>query len=56
LTFYLVPAKLDIQLVDAQIAALGGERVGRMQDARVVVTALRGRPRIERVLGVGAVS
>lgn len=56
LTFYVVPAKLDVAAVIDQIVALGGERVGKLSDARVIVTALRGRPRLERALGPGAVS
>jgi DNA polymerase mu len=51
LTLYLVPAKLDVGALDAQITELGGTVVGRASDARIIITALRGRPRLERALG-----
>ncbi|GMK55276.1 hypothetical protein CspeluHIS016_0203320 [Cutaneotrichosporon spelunceum] len=51
ITVFVVPAKVDMAQAVSQIEALGGERVLRPEDARIVVTALRGRPRLERVLG-----
>lgn len=56
LTFYVVPAKLDLASTRARIEELGGRVVGNKAEARIVVTALKGRPRLERVLGSGVVS
>lgn len=56
ISIYVVPAKLDVGEVIEQIDALGGERSNRPEDARLVVTALRGRPRLARVLGDAVVS
>ncbi|BEJ16312.1 hypothetical protein CspHIS471_0509170 [Cutaneotrichosporon sp. HIS471] len=51
ISVFVVPAKMDMVQAVSQIEALGGERALRPEDARVIITALRGRPRLERVLG-----
>lgn len=56
ISVFVVPAKLDVGAVIAQIDALGGERVSQPKDARIIVTALRGRPRLARVLDGALVS
>ncbi|KLT45462.1 Nucleotidyltransferase [Cutaneotrichosporon oleaginosum] len=48
---FVVPAKLDMIEVVSQIEALGGVRALRPEEAVMVITALRGRPRLARVLG-----
>lgn len=53
---FVVPGKLDLREVYERIDALGGERVLEPDDARVVVTGLRGVPRLERALGPNLVS
>ncbi|BEI93291.1 uncharacterized protein CcaverHIS019_0509190 [Cutaneotrichosporon cavernicola] len=51
ISVFVVPAKMDMAQAVSQIEALGGERSLRPEDAQVIITALRGRPRLERVLG-----
>lgn len=55
-TLFVVPGKLDLREVYERIDALGGERVLEPDDARIVVTGLRGVPRLERALGPNLVS
>lgn len=55
-TVFVVPGKLDLAKVYGQIDALGGERVLDPNNASLIVTGLRGAPRLERVLGPGLVS
>lgn len=52
LTFHIVPAKLDGELgkVYAWVEELGGRCVA-VEEATFVITALRGRARIERAIG-----
>lgn len=56
ISVFVVPAKVDMAAAVSQIEALGGDRALRPEDARMVVTALRGRPRLARVLGDAVVS
>lgn len=53
LTFYVVPDKLDGELekIYEIITELGGD-LRPFQEARFVVTALKGRPRLSRALGI----
>ncbi len=55
ISVFVVPAKLDMGTLVAQIEAMGGERALRPEDATLVITALRGRPRLARVLGEAVV-
>lgn len=53
---FVVPGKLDLREVYEKVDALGAERVIEPDAARVVVTGLRGAPRLERALGRDLVS
>ena len=55
LSFHVLPGKLDGQMgqIYDMIDDLGGKCV-RMGQARFILTALRGRPRIERAIGNNA--
>ena len=57
LTFHVLPGKLDGELdrIYSTIDELGGRCVS-LEEARLVVTALRGRPRLEKALGKDMVS
>lgn len=55
-TVFVVPGKLDLGEVYERIDSLGGERVLDPDDAGVIVTGLRGVPRLQRVLGANLVS
>ncbi|WVQ99513.1 hypothetical protein IAU59_006649 [Kwoniella sp. CBS 9459] len=52
MTFYVVPAKLeaDLQTIYTSIDELGG-RCTRIEEAGLVVSAIRGKPRLVRSLG-----
>lgn len=52
LRIHVVPIKLEssVTSIHAQIHALGG-KVSRIEDCTFAITALKGRPRLERVLG-----
>lgn len=56
LTFHVIPGKLEDELGNIYeiIDDLGGKCV-RWQDARLILTALKGRPRIARAIGGEAV-
>lgn len=53
---FLIPAKIDIGAVVGQIESLGGTLVSDPEDARIILTALKGRPRIAHVVGDELVS
>lgn len=55
-TVFVVPGKLDLGEVYERIDSLGGERVLDPNEAGIVVTGLRGVPRLQRVLGANLVS
>lgn len=55
-TLFVVPGKLDLREVYERIDALGGERVLDPDEATLVVTGLRGVPRLQRALGANLVS
>ncbi|WVF71352.1 hypothetical protein IAT40_006156 [Kwoniella sp. CBS 6097] len=52
MTFYVIPAKLeaDLQTIYSSIVELGG-RCTRIEEAGLVVSAIKGRPRLIRSLG-----
>lgn len=56
LTFHVLPGKIEGELGDIYeiINDLGGKCV-RWHEARIILTALQGRPRIERAIGREAV-
>lgn len=55
-TVFVVPGKLDLREVYERIDTLGGERVLDPAEATLVVTGLRGVPRLQRALGRNLVS
>ena len=56
MTFHVIPGKLEDELgnIYEMISDLGG-KCARWQEARFILTALQGRPRIERAVGKEAV-